>query len=122
MIRKQSRSDVRVKKHYRMRNKIQGTAQRPRLAVFRSEKHIYAQIIDDITGTTLAAASTVEKDIRDSVNVTSNIEAASAVGTAIAKKATAKGIEEVVFDRGGFLYHGRVKALADAAREAGLQF
>lgn len=122
MIKKQSRSDVRVKKHYRMRNKIQGTAQRPRLAVFRSEKHIYAQIIDDITGTTLVAASTVEKDIKSSVKVTSNIEAASAVGTAIAKKATAKGIEEVVFDRGGFLYHGRVKALAEAAREAGLQF
>lgn len=122
MIKKQSRSDVRVKKHYRMRNKIQGTAKRPRLAVFRSEKHIYAQIIDDITGTTLVAASTVEKDIKSSVKATSNIEAATAVGTAIAKKATAKGIEEVVFDRGGFLYHGRVKALAEAAREAGLQF
>lgn len=122
MIRKQSRSDIRVKKHIRMRNKVEGTAQRPRLAVFRSEKHIYAQIIDDMTGTTLVAASTVEKDIKASVKATSNIEAAAAVGTAIAKKAVAKGIEEVVFDRGGFLYHGRVKALADAAREAGLQF
>ncbi|MEE1073345.1 MAG: 50S ribosomal protein L18 [Cellulosilyticum sp.] len=122
MIRKQSRSDIRVKKHNRMRNKIQGTAQRPRLSVFRSEKHIYAQIIDDMTGTTLVAASTVEKDIKASVKATSNVEAAAAVGTAIAKKAAAKGIEEVVFDRGGFLYHGRVKALAEAAREAGLQF
>ncbi len=122
MIRKQSRSDIRVKKHNRMRNKIQGTTERPRLAVFRSEKHIYAQIIDDMTGTTLVAASTVEKDIKASVKATSNVEAAAAVGTAIAKKAVAKGIEEVVFDRGGFLYHGRVKALAEAAREAGLQF
>ncbi len=122
MIKKQSRSEVRVKKHNRMRNKIQGTTERPRLAVFRSEKHIYAQIIDDMTGTTLAAASTVEKEIASAIKVTSNTDAAAAVGTAIAKKAAAKGIENVVFDRGGFLYHGRVKALADAAREAGLQF
>lgn len=122
MIRKQSRSDIRVKKHNRMRSKIQGTAERPRLAVFRSEKHIYAQIIDDMTGTTLAAASTVEKDIKAALKATSNVEAAAAVGTAIAKKAAAKGIENVVFDRGGFLYHGRVKALAEAARAAGLQF
>lgn len=122
MIRKQSRSKIRVKKHNRMRNKIQGTAQRPRLAVFRSEKHIYAQIIDDMTGTTLAAASTVEKEIASTLEATSNVAAAEAVGTAIAKKAAAKGIENVVFDRGGFIYHGRVKALADAAREAGLQF
>ena len=122
MIKKQSRSEVRVKKHNRMRNKIQGTTERPRLAVFRSEKHIYAQIIDDMTGTTLAAASTVEKEIASTVEATSNTNAAAAVGTAIAKKAAAKGIENVVFDRGGFLYHGRVKALADAAREAGLQF
>lgn len=122
MIRKQSRSKIRVKKHNRMRNKIQGTAQRPRLSVFRSEKHIYAQIIDDMTGTTLVAASTVEKEIASALESTSNVAAAEAVGTAIAKKAAAKGIENVVFDRGGFLYHGRVKALADAAREAGLQF
>lgn len=122
MIRKQSRSKIRVKKHNRMRNKIQGTTERPRLAVFRSEKHIYAQIIDDMTGTTLVAASTVEKEIASALESTSNVAAAEAVGTAIAKKAAAKGIENVVFDRGGFLYHGRVKALADAAREAGLQF
>lgn len=122
MIKKQSRSDIRVKKHKRMRNKIQGTAQRPRLSVFRSEQHIYAQIIDDMTGTTLVAASTVEKEIKAGLESTSNVAAAAAVGTAVAKKAAAKGIEEVVFDRGGFLYHGRVQALADAAREAGLQF
>ena len=122
MIKKNSRSKIRVKKHARMRNKVQGTAARPRLAVFRSEKHMYAQIIDDITGTTLVAASTVEKEIASQLEVTSNVAAAAAVGTAIAKKATVKGIEQVVFDRGGFLYHGRVKALADAAREAGLQF
>ena len=120
MINKQSRSKVRVQKHRRLRNKIQGTAQRPRLAVFRSEKHIYAQIIDDVKAVTLVSASTVQKDL--GIKVGSNVEAAAAVGTAIAKKALAKGIEEVVFDRGGFLYHGRVKALADAAREAGLQF
>ncbi len=122
MIKKKSRSEIRVKKHKRMRNRIQGTTERPRLAVFRSEKHIYAQIIDDMTGTTLVAASTVEKDIKAALKATSNVEAATAVGTAIAKKAAAKGIENVVFDRGGFLYHGRVKALAEAAREAGLQF
>lgn len=122
MIKKKSRSEIRVKKHKRMRNRIQGTTERPRLAVFRSEKHIYAQIIDDMTGKTLVAASTVEKDIKAALKATSNVEAATAVGTAIAKKAAAKGIENVVFDRGGFLYHGRVKALAEAAREAGLQF
>lgn len=122
MISKQSRSKIRVKKHTRMRNNIQGTAERPRLAVFRSELHIYAQIIDDVKGHTLVAASTVEKDIASSLKATSNIEAAKAVGEVIAKKAVAKGINEVVFDRGGFLYHGRVKALADAAREGGLKF
>lgn len=119
---KQSRSKIRVQKHKRIRNKFHGTAERPRLAVFRSEEHIYAQIIDDIKGITLVAASTVEKDIKAEVKVGSNIEAATVVGTAIAKKALAKGIDTVVFDRGGFVYHGRVKALAEAAREAGLQF
>ncbi len=120
MIKKQSRSEVRVNKHRRLRSKLSGTAARPRLAVFRSEKHMYAQLIDDVKGVTLAAASTVSKDA--DIKVGSNTEAAAAVGTAIAKKALAAGIEEVVFDRGGFLYHGRVKALAEAAREAGLQF
>ncbi|PHV71317.1 50S ribosomal protein L18 [Sporanaerobium hydrogeniformans] len=122
MVSKQSRSAIRVKKHNRMRKNLAGTAARPRLSVFRSEKHIYAQIIDDQTGNTLVAASTVEKAIASKLEGTSNVAAAEAVGTAIAEKAKAKGIEEVVFDRGGFLYHGRVKALADAAREAGLQF
>lgn len=122
MVSKQSRSKIRVKKHMKMRNKLEGTATRPRLSVFRSEKHIYAQIIDDQTGTTLVAASTVEKEISTKLEATSDVAAAQAVGEAIAKKAIAKGVQEVVFDRGGFLYHGRVKALADAAREAGLHF
>lgn len=122
MISKQSRTETRVKKHKRIRNKFSGTAERPRLAVFRSEQHIYAQIIDDVKGVTLAAASTVEKDIKAQVKAGSNVEAAKVVGEAIAKKALAKGIDKVVFDRGGFLYHGRIAAVADAAREAGLQF
>lgn len=122
MVSKVSRSKIRVKKHKRLRNKIQGTSQKPRLAVFRSEKHIYAQIIDDTKGNTLVAASTAEKEIASKLEATSNVEAAKAVGAAIAQKSLAKGINEVVFDRGGFIYHGRIKALADAAREAGLQF
>ena len=120
MISKESRSKIRVNKHRKLRNKLSGTAARPRLSVFRSEKHIYAQIIDDVKGVTLVSASSVSKDA--DIKVGSNIEAAQAVGTAIAKKALAAGIENVVFDRGGFLYHGRVAALAEAAREAGLQF
>lgn len=122
MIRKPSRADARVKRHYRIRNKVNGTAQQPRLAVFRSNKHMYAQIIDDAAGNTLVAASTMEADIASKVKFTSTVEAAQAVGEAIAKKALDKGIKEVVFDRGGYVYHGKVKALADAAREAGLQF
>ena len=105
-----------------MRKNINGTMQRPRLSVFRSDKHIYAQIIDDTTATTLVAASTVEKEVKDKVEFTNNTEAAKAVGELIAKRAAEKGITAVVFDRGGFLYHGKIKALADAAREAGLQF
>ncbi len=122
MIKKESRSKIRVKKHQKIRNKIKGTTERPRLCVFRSEKHIYAQIIDDVKGNTLVAASTMEKEIASKLEATSNIEAAKAVGEAIAQKSLARGIKEVVFDRGGFVYHGRVKALADAAREAGLEF
>ena len=122
MIRKQSRSDIRVKKHNRMRNKIQGTAQRPRLSVFRSEKHIYAQIIDDMTGTTLVAASTLQAEVKDGLAKTNNVEAAAKLGEVIAKKALDKGIKTVVFDRGGFVYQGKIKALAEAAREAGLDF
>ena len=122
MVNKKSRALVREKKHRRMRNHLSGTAERPRLAVFRSNNHIYAQIIDDTVGNTLVAASTMEKEIKASVEKTNNVEAAAAVGTAIAKKALEKGITTVVFDRGGFIYHGKVQALADAAREAGLDF
>lgn len=122
MIHKKSRQAVRLKKHRRIRNKIKGTAARPRLAVYRSNNHIYAQIIDDEKANTLVAASTMEKDVNSKLEKTSNVDAAKVVGGEIAKKALAKGIEEVVFDRGGFIYHGRIQSLADAAREAGLKF
>ncbi|MBQ8942113.1 MAG: 50S ribosomal protein L18 [Firmicutes bacterium] len=122
MIRKPSRADARVKRHYRLRNKISGTAAKPRLAVFRSNKHIYAQIIDDTVGNTLCAASTMEADVKAKIEHTNDVEAAKAVGEAVAKKAAAKGITTVVFDRGGYIYQGKVQALAEAAREAGLQF
>ena len=122
MIKKQSRSEVRVKKHMKVRNRLSGTAERPRLAVFRSNNHMYAQIIDDTVGNTLAAASTLDKDVKAACEKTNNVDAAAQVGTAIAKKALEKGIKTVVFDRGGFLYAGKVKALAEAAREAGLDF
>ena len=122
MVNKVSRSEVRIKKHKRLRNHLAGTAERPRLAVFRSNSHMYAQIIDDTVGHTLAAASTLEKDIKEGLEHTNDIAAAAAVGTAIAKKALEKGITRVVFDRGGFIYQGKVQALAEAAREAGLQF
>ena len=120
MVSKESRIKVRAKKHYRMRHNLAGTAQRPRLAVFRSNNHMYAQIIDDTVGNTLCSASTLDKDMK--LEKTNNVEAAAAVGTAVAKKALEKGITTVVFDRGGFKYDGKVKALADAAREAGLTF
>ena len=122
MITKPSRAAARIKRHYRIRNKISGTAQCPRLAVFRSNKHMYAQLIDDAAGCTIAAASTMEAEIAKQLEVTTNIAAAEAVGTAIAKKAIEKGITEAVFDRGGYVYHGKIKALADAGHEAGLQF
>jgi large subunit ribosomal protein L18 len=122
MIKKPSRAAARIKRHYRIRNKINGTAQQPRLAVFRSNQHIYAQVIDDTASTTLVAASTMESDIASKLDSTSNTAAAEAVGEAVAKKALEKGITEVVFDRGGYVYHGKIKALADAAREAGLKF
>ncbi|HEV2861615.1 MAG TPA: 50S ribosomal protein L18 [Pyrinomonadaceae bacterium] len=115
---RKDRAEVRRAVHTRIRRKVRGTAARPRLAIFRSLNHIYAQLIDDETGATLASASTVEKDLRGSTG--GNIEAAERVGRAIAERALAKGVEQVVFDRGGFRYHGRVKALADAARAAGL--
>ncbi len=122
MITKANRKVARVKRHERIRNKISGTPEQPRLAVFRSNKHIYAQIIDDAAGNTLVAASTVEAEVKAAVEKTDNVDAAKAVGTAIAKKALDKGIKDVVFDRGGFIYHGKIAALAEAAREAGLNF
>ena len=122
MVSKQSRSEVRVKKHTRLRNRFAGTAERPRLAVFRSNNHMYAQIIDDTVGNTLVASSTAEKAVKAELKYTDNVEAAAYVGTLVAKRALEKGINTVVFDRGGFIYHGKVKALADAAREAGLEF
>ena len=122
MVSKESRKDARVKKHDRLRNRFQGTAERPRLAVFRSNNHMYAQIIDDTVGNTLVAASTVEKDVKAELEHTNDVAAASYLGTVIAKRALEKGITAVVFDRGGFIYQGKVKALAEAAREAGLEF
>ena len=122
MINKKSRSEVRAKKHRRLRNRISGTASTPRLAVFRSNNHMYAQIIDDVAGNTLVAASTLQKDVKANLEKTNNVEAAAALGKVIAEKALEKGIKEVVFDRGGFVYHGKIQALADAAREAGLEF
>ncbi len=120
MVSKKNKAELRLKKHARIRNRFSGTPERPRLSVFRSDKHMYAQIIDDVAGNTLCAASTLDKDAK--LEITNNIEAAQYVGKAIAEKAMAKGIKTVVFDRGGFLYHGKVQALADAAREAGLEF
>ena len=122
MVSKDSRKENRIKKHQRIRNRFAGTAERPRLAVFRSNLHMYAQIIDDDAQTTLVAASTTEKAVKAELEKTNDVAAASYIGTLIAKRALEAGITEVVFDRGGFLYHGKVKALADAAREAGLQF
>ncbi len=122
MVSKVSRAKVRENKHRRLRNRFAGTAERPRLAVFRSNNHMYAQIIDDTVGNTLVAASTMEKDIKANLEHTNDVAAAAAVGTAIAKKALEKGIKTVVFDRGGFIYQGKIQALADAAREAGLEF
>ncbi|MCM3612581.1 50S ribosomal protein L18 [Planococcus sp. MERTA32b] len=120
MITKLDKNASRKKRHARVRSKITGTAERPRLNVFRSNKYIYAQLIDDTNGVTLASASSMDKDF--SGDVTGNVEAAAKVGETIAKKATEKGLKSVVFDRGGYLYHGRVKALAEAARENGLEF
>ena len=122
MVSKESRQEVRVKKHKKIRNRFSGTAERPRLAVFRSNNHMYAQVIDDVAGNTLVAASTVEKDVKAQLEKTNDVEAAKVLGSVIAKRALDKGIDTVVFDRGGYIYHGKVAALADAAREAGLQF
>ena len=122
MVSKKSRSEIRRKKHLKLRNRFSGTTQRPRLAVFRSNNHMYAQIIDDTVGKTLVSASTLQKDVKAELEQTNTVAAAAYLGTVIGKKAVEAGIEEVVFDRGGFVYHGKIKALADAAREAGLKF
>ena len=122
MVSKKSRSEVRVKKHMKIRNRFSGTAECPRLAVFRSNKHMYAQIIDDTAQITLVSASTLQKDVKANLEKTDNVEAAAYLGKVIAERALEKGIKDVVFDRGGFIYHGKVQALADAAREAGLNF
>jgi len=122
MVSKKSRSEVRVNKHRKLRNHLSGTAERPRLAVFRSNNHMYAQIIDDTVGNTLVSASTLQKDVKAELEKTNNVDAAAYLGTVIAKRALEKGITTVVFDRGGFIYQGKIKALADAAREAGLEF
>ena len=122
MVSKESRSEIRVAKHRKIRNRFSGTAQRPRLAVFRSNNHMYAQIIDDTIGSTLVSASTLDKDVKAELEKTNNVEAAAYLGTVIAKKALDKGITTVVFDRGGFIYQGKIAALAEAAREAGLEF
>ncbi|WJH36427.1 50S ribosomal protein L18 [Paenibacillus aurantius] len=121
MITKGDKNKARLKRHLRVRKKIQGTTERPRLSIYRSSKHMYAQIIDDVKGVTLAAASTQDKELKE-VGNGGNVDAAKQVGELIAKRAKENGVEKVVFDRGGYLYHGRVQALADAAREAGLEF
>jgi large subunit ribosomal protein L18 len=122
MFKHKDRKEQRQKRHLRVRAKLSGTAERPRLAVYRSEKHIYAQLIDDTKGITLVSASTIDREMRDSTEKPWNVEAASQVGKLLAKKALEKGISSVVFDRGGFNFHGRVKSLADGAREGGLKF
>ncbi|HOP73578.1 MAG TPA: 50S ribosomal protein L18 [Bacillota bacterium] len=122
MYKRPERREARLRRHIRLRKKISGTAERPRLSVFRSLHHIYAQIIDDTKGITLVSASSVEPEIRSQLKYGGNIAAAQVVGAAIAKKALQNGIKAVVFDRGGYIYHGRIKALADAARENGLEF
>ena len=119
---KVNRDEIRRRVRHRIRRRLQGTAERPRLAIFRSDKHIYAQAIDDGSGKTLAHASTLDADLKGSVKRGGNVDAAKAVGGVIAARLKDKGIQNVVFDRGGYLYHGRIKALADAAREAGLKF
>lgn len=122
MISKGDKEAARHRRHARIRRHLSGTAQRPRLAVFRSEKHIYAQVIDDVKMHTLVSASTAEESVRANVAHGNTVEAAEVIGRLVAERAQAKGIKEVVFDRGGYLYHGRVQVLADAARAAGLEF
>ena len=122
MVSKKNRSEVRANKHRRIRSRLSGTPEQPRLAVFRSNNHMYAQIIDDVAGNTIVSASTLQADVKDGLTKTNNVEAATKLGQVIAKKALDNGIKTVVFDRSGYIYQGKVKALADAAREAGLEF
>lgn len=122
MVKKENRKLIREKKHLKVRNRFSGTAQRPRLSVYRSNNHIYAQVIDDEQGKTLAAAGTVEKEVRAALEHTDDVAAAEYIGDLIAKRALEAGVTKVVFDRGGFIYQGKVAALADAARKAGLDF
>jgi large subunit ribosomal protein L18 len=122
VITKGSKNIARQKRHLRMRNKVHGTTERPRLNVFRSLNNIYAQVIDDVKGVTLVSASTLDKELKDKVSHSGNKESAKAVGELVAKRAIEAGVKLVVFDRGGYIYHGRVKELAEAAREAGLEF
>ena len=122
MVKKTSRSEVRENKHRRIRSRLSGTPEKPRLAVFRSNNHMYVQVIDDEAGNTIVSASTVQADVKKGLDKTNNVEAAKKLGEVIAKKALDNGIKTVVFDRGGYIYQGKVKALAEAAREAGLDF
>ena len=122
MVSKVNRSEVRVNKHRRLRSRLSGTPERPRLAVFRSNNHMYAQVIDDVAGNTIVSASTLQSEVKEGLEKTNNVEAAAKLGEVIAKKALDNGINEVVFDRGGYIYHGRVKELAEGAREGGLKF
>lgn len=122
MIQKPNRKEARITRHFRIRRRLSGTTDRPRLCVFRSNKHIYAQIIDDTSASTLVAASTLDKELREKVEKSWNRDGARAVGALVAERARQKGISSVVFDRGGNIYHGRIAAVADAAREAGLEF
>lgn len=122
MIKQKNRREATIKRHKRIRVKLSGTAERPRLSVYKSGKHIYAQLINDVDGLTIASASTVEKEVKEKVTSGANVEAAKEVGRLIAERAKKAGVESIVFDRGGFIYHGRIAALADAAREIGLLF
>ena len=122
MVSKTNRSEVRKNKHRRIRSRLSGTPEKPRLAVFRSNNHMYAQVIDDVAGNTIVSAATTQADVKEGLTKTNNVEAAAKLGSVIAKKALDNVIKEVVFDRGGYIYQGKVKALADAAREAGLEF
>jgi len=122
MVSKKNRTEIRVKRHRRLRHTLSGTAAKPRLAVFRSNNHMYAQIIDDTVGKTLVSACTLQKEVKAELEKTNNVDAAAYLGKVIAERALEKGIKTVVFDRGGFIYQGKIQALAEAAREAGLEF